>query len=311
MTPRLASVRGIMLAVVVALLPGLLLHAWHLGVVVLLQTGWCVLFALLVEALCLRGRGQSVRAGLGDMSWLVSGVLMGRSLPLLVPLWMMLLATLVALGLVKQASGGLGRNRLNPVMAGLGVIAVCFYQLLYPAPVLSVPWTRSLDIAQVLSQQFQLSPRLLLDGLSGATPLARGEMTAAPYLSWIGYLAGGVGLAMLRVIRLEIPLAMMVSSVVLCMLSGHTLPESLHSLTLGGYLFAAFFIATDPVTSPDTRCGRVLFGLAIGLVTELVREYGLYADGICFAVLTGNLLVPQLDAFSRRLFRPWHAWQKT
>lgn len=134
--------------------------------------------------------------------------------------------------------------------------------------------------------------------------------TLLPRLTSVRSIMLAVGLALLRVIRLEIPLAMMASSVLLCIVSGHTLPESLHSLTMGGYLFAAFFIATDPVTSPDTRCGRVLFGLAIGLVTELVREYGLYADGICFAVLAGNLLVPQLDALSRRLFRPWHAWQR-
>lgn len=304
------SVRSIMLAVVLALLPGLLLHAWQFGVVVVLQTVWCILLALLTETVCLRSRGQPLRGGLGDLSWLVSGVLMGRSLPLLVPLWMMALATLVALGLVKHAGGGLGRNRLNPVMAGLGVIAVCFYQLLYPAPSWSAPWTRALDVSQVLSQQLQWSPRLALDGLSGATPLSRGTLAQmAPSLSWLGYLVGGLVLALLRVIRLEIPLAMMSASVACCLLAGHSLSESLFDLTLGGYLFAAFFIVTDPVSSPDTRCGRILYGLAIGLVTELVREYGLYADGLCFAVLAGNLLVPQLDVLARRLFRPWHEWR--
>jgi electron transport complex protein RnfD len=90
------------------------------------------------------------------------------------------------------------------------------------------------------------------------------------------------------------------------MAAGHNLQESLYNLSLGGYLFTAFFIATDPVTSPDTRAGRILFGVAIGAVTELIREFGLYADGLCFAVLTANLLVPQIDQLVLRLQRPWY-----
>ncbi|WP_342767282.1 RnfABCDGE type electron transport complex subunit D [Crenobacter cavernae] len=311
MSWRPATVPGIMLAVVLALLPGTALHAWQFGTVVLMQTAWCVLFAWLVEAGCLRLRGLPLRRGLADLSWLVSGWLMARALPVMVPVWMMLLAMVVALGIVKHGSGGLGRNRLNPVMAGLGVIAVCFYQLLYPAPSLLAPWTRELGLAEVLAQQLMLAPRLQMDALSSATPLATGLLDeAAHYLSWIGYLAGGVLLAVIRVIRLEIPLAMMASSTLLCMLAGHSFVEGLHSLTLGGYLFAAFFIATDPVTSPDSRLGRVLFGVLIGAVTEMVREFGLYADGLCFAILTGNLLVPQLDRLARRLHAPTRRWQR-
>lgn len=305
-----ASVRGFMLAVVLALLPSTCLQAWQFGPVVVLQTAWCVLFALLVEIACLRLRGLPVRRGLDDLSWLLSGWLMGRALPLLVPAWLMLLATVVALGLVKHASGGLGRNRLNPVMAGLGVVAVCFYQLLYPAPAFQMPWTRELDIVEVLAHQLQFAPHLQADTFTGATALTSGLLVEAdPWLAWIGYPLGGLLLAQLRIIRLEIPLAMIVCSVLLCMLAGHTLAESLYSLTLGGYLFAAFFIATDPVTSPDTRLGRILFGLVIGLVTELVREFGLYADGLCFAVLAANLLVPHLNQLSRRLAPPGANWR--
>lgn len=304
------TVPGIMLAVVIALIPGTLLHAWQFGPVVWLQTAWCVLFALLVEAICLRVRGQSLSHGLGDMSWLLCGCLMSRALPLLVPAWLMLLATVVALGLVKHGSGGLGKNRLNPVMAGLGVVAICFFQFLYPAPNFHSPWSAYLDFSAVLQQQLQIVPPLQLDALSSATPLATELLDApAPYLSWAGYLAGGLILGLLRVSRLEIPLAMMGSSVLLCMLAGHTLPESLHSLTLGGYLFAAFFIATDPVTSPDCRLGRIFFGVLIGMVTELVREFGLYADGLCFAVLAANLLVPQLNQWARYLNPPGRGWQ--
>ncbi|NVK42960.1 MAG: RnfABCDGE type electron transport complex subunit D [Oceanospirillaceae bacterium] len=304
---RPGSVRGVMAAISLALIPGTLLHALQFGAIVWLQTGWCLLLALVIEALCLRLRGRPITAGLGDLSWLVCGLLLARALPLLVPVWMMALAVLTALGLAKHAGGGLGRNRLNPAMAGLAVVAICFYQFLYPAPDPLAPWTAALTLEELLLLEWQLAPRLEADALSGATPLKTGLLdSAAPYLSWCGYLAGGLLLALIGVIRIEIPLAMMASSVSLCMLSGHTLTESLHSLSLGGYMLTAFFIATDPVTSPDNRSARILFGITVGVVTELIREFGLYADGLCFAVLTANLLVPNLNRVGARLHRPWY-----
>ncbi|SDN19912.1 RnfABCDGE type electron transport complex subunit D [Pseudomonas jinjuensis] len=297
----------VMLLVSLCLMPGTALYAWQFGPVVWLQTFWCVLFALGFEAGLLRLRGRNVREGLSDLSWLVLGLILARALPLLVPLWMIALASFAALALCKHGSGGLGRNRLNPAMVGLGIIAICFYQQLYPAPSDHAPWTLGLDVKAVLLQQLQLAPRLDLDAFAGATQLAQDQFTLiTPNLSGYGYIAGGLMLAVLRVIRIEIPLAMLASTALLCMAAGHSLQESLYSLSLGGYLFTAFFIATDPVTSPDTRAGRILFGVTIGALTELIREFGLYADGLCFAVLAANLLVPQIDRLARRIQRPWY-----
>jgi electron transport complex protein RnfD len=295
-----------MLLVSLCLLPGTALYAWQFGVVVWLQTFWCVLLAFGFEAALLRLRGCNVRAGLSDLSWLVLGLILARALPLLVPLWMIALASFAALALCKHGSGGLGRNRLNPAMVGLGIIALCFYQQLYPAPSNLAPWTFALDAKEVLLQQLQLAPRLALDAVAGATQLALGEFTpTTPNLSGIGYIAGGLLLGILKVIRIEIPLAMLASTIALCMAAGHSPEESLYSLSLGGYVFTAFFIATDPVTSPDTPAGRILFGVIIGALTELIREFGLYADGLCFAVLAANLLVPQIDQLVRNI---QHAW---
>ncbi|MNS40626.1 Electron transport complex protein RnfD [compost metagenome] len=300
--------RTVMLLVVLCLLPGTVLYAWQFGVVVWLQVFWCVLFALGFEAALLRLRGHDVRKGLSDLSWLVLGLILARALPLMVPLWMIALASFAALALCKHASGGLGRNRLNPAMVGLGVVAICFYQQLYPAPSNHAPWTAALDAKAVLLQQLQLAPRLDLDAFAGATQLAQNEFTHITHnLSGYGYIAGGLLLALLRVIRIEIPLAMLASTVLLCMAAGHSLQEAVYNLSLGGYFFTAFFIATDPVTSPNTRAGRILFGVTIGTLTELIREFGLYADGLCFAVLAGNLLVPQIDRLVLRMQRPWYA----
>ncbi|EJT83177.1 electron transport complex protein RnfC [Pseudomonas putida S11] len=184
--------RTVMLLVVLCLLPGTVLYAWQFGVVVWLQVFWCVLFALGFEAALLRLRGHDVRKGLSDFSWLVLGLILARALPLMVPLWMIALASFAALALCKHASGGLGRNRLNPAMVGLGVVAICFYQQLYPAPSNHAPWTATLDAKAVLLQQLQLVPRLELDAFAGATQLAQNEFTHVTHnLSGFGYVAGG------------------------------------------------------------------------------------------------------------------------
>lgn len=305
-TPR--RLRTLMLLVSLCLLPGTALYAWQFGIVVWLQAFWCVLLALGFEAAVLRLRGSDVRAGLGNLSWLVLGLILARALPLLVPLWMIALASFAAVVLCKYGSGGLGRNRLNPAMVGLGIIALCFYQLLYPAPSNLAPWTFTLDAKEVLLQQLQLAPRLSLDAFAGATQLALGEFSpTTPNLSGVGYIAGGLLLGILKVIRIEIPLAMLATAAVLCLAAGHSPQESLYSLSLGGFLFTAFFIATDPVTSPDTPAGRILFGVIIGALTELIREFGLYADGLCFAVLAANLLVPQIDQLVLNIQRAWNS----
>lgn len=306
-SPAPQRLRTLMLLVSLCLLPGTVLYAWQFGVVVWLQTFWCVLLAMGFEAGLLRLRGRNVREGLSDLSWLVLGLILARALPLLVPLWMIALASFAALVLCKHGSGGLGRNRLNPAMVGLGIIAICFYQLLYPAPSNHAPWTLALSAEQVLLQQLQLAPRLVLDAFAGATQLTLDQFNPiTPNLSGLGYIAGGLVLGVLKVIRIEIPLAMLASAALLCLATGHSPQESLYNLSLGGFLFTAFFIATDPVTSPDTPAGRVLFGAIIGVLTELIREFGLYADGLCFAVLAANLLVPQIDRLALCLQRPWY-----
>ncbi|MBT8769355.1 RnfABCDGE type electron transport complex subunit D [Metapseudomonas boanensis] len=305
--PTPHRLRTVMLLVSLCLLPGTALYAWQFGVVVWLQTFWCVLLALGFESALLRLRGRNVREGLSDLSWLVLGLILARALPLMVPLWMMALASFAALALCKHGSGGLGRNRLNPAMVGLGIIAICFYQQLYPAPSNYAPWTLAMGAKEVLLQQLQLTAPLDLDAFAGATQLSRNQLTPiTPNLSGYGYIAGGLMLAVLRVIRIEIPLALLASAALLCMAAGHSPQESLYNLSLGGLLFTAFFIATDPVTSPDTRAGRILFGVTIGVLTEMIREFGLYADGLCFAVLAANLLVPQIDRLVLRIQRPWY-----
>lgn len=308
MTLRPKTLTGIMLAVALALLPGTWQHAQYYGEVVWLQAGFCIVITLLLEGLCLRLNGSPLKPHLSNLSWLVCGLLLARALPLMTPFWLLTLASFTAVAIAKYGCGGLGKNRLNPVMVGLGLVSICFYQLLPANAAALQPWTSSLSLSEALALQTQFSTNALAtDGATAATPLATDHLNQpAPWQLWSGYLAGGLILAWMRVIRLEIPLAMLASTSTLCYLQGHGLQEALHNLTLGGLIFAAFFIATDPVTSPDSCCGRILFGALIGAITELVRSFGLYVDGLCFAILAANLLVPQINNLSHKLHRPWY-----
>lgn len=308
MTLRPKTLTGIMLAVSLALLPGTWQHAQYYGDAVWLQAGFCILITLLMETLCLRLNGCPLQKHLGNLSWLVCGLLLARALPLMTPFWLLTLASFTAVAITKYGCGGLGKNRLNPVMVGLGLVSICFYQLLPANTAALQPWISNLSLTDALALQTQFdTTRLTADGATAATPLAGDHLNQpAPWQLWSGYLASGLVLAFMRVIRLEIPLAMLASTSTLCYLQGHGLQEALHNLTLGGLIFAAFFIATDPVTSPDSRFGRILFGVLIGAITELVRSFGLYVDGLCFAILAANLLVPQINTLSHKLHRPWY-----
>jgi len=296
---------GIMFTVCLALLPGTWQYAQQYGDIVWLQLAFTAGFCLLFEAFCLLFTGRALRE-LNNLSWLVCGMLLARALPLLTPAWLLALASFGAIVLAKYAGGGLGRNRLNPALVGLAVVSLCFYQLLPESIAPSSAWTASLNWQQTLALQLGIGADLPNDGSTLATALISDDLTAPAALAgWSGYLAGGLALALLRVIRLEIPLAMLGATFITGIALGLSAEPSLYNLSLGGLIFAAFFIATDPVTSPDNHLGRLLFGATIGTATELVRVYGLYADGLCFAILAANLLVPQFNRLGRSIQQPW------
>lgn len=304
LTPK--TLPGIMCAVALALLPGSWQYASHYGDLVWLQMGLCMTFALLLESLCLYLHRRPF-SELGNLSWLVCGLLLARAMPLLTPAWLLALASMGAIMVAKHGCGGLGKNRLNPVLVGLALVSLCFYQLLPTDIAAAADWTRSLSIEQTLTLQLRFSAAVPADMATGATSLVTNQLSQPMAMEqWSGYLLGGLALALLNVIRLEIPLMMLASTLLTGIALGLNPQESLHNLTMGGMIFAAFFIATDPVTSPDSRIGRLLFAATAGALTELVRMYGLYADGLCFAILAANLLVPQFDQLARRLSCPWY-----
>lgn len=311
------SVRRIMFEVQLALLPILLVQVLFFGVGILLQALLAVGFALLVEAACLHLRGVPLRPFLIDGSAPLTALLFALCLPPTAPWWIALTGMVAAIAIAKQAYGGLGHNLFNPAMVGYAVVLICF-----PREVAAWPAPGAADLNTTLRAVFDLAPSI--DALAQPTPLdvqrnalgqgltlqeARNSATfvgasAHPQsLPALACLAGGLFLLWRRHIRWQLPLAFL-AGVVLTALpfwlyDGDRYPSPFAHLLLGGVLFAAFFIVTDPVTGCTTPRGRLLFGLGAGALTVLIRLFGNYPDGIAFAVLLMNTAAPWIDLHSR------------
>jgi Na+-translocating ferredoxin:NAD+ oxidoreductase subunit D len=207
----------------------------------------------------------------------LTGLLLACSLPPQVPLWMAPLGSLFAIAIVKMSFGGRGRNFLNPALAGR---AFC---------VLSFPVVFASAATPVSGETFLN----LIAGYQGG---------------WIGgssagaLLLGAIVLWCLRIIDFTLPLAFIGSSLVLFWLGGegHGLLSVLLQIGTGGLLLGAFFMATDPVTSPKAASARLLFGTGCGALTFLFRKFGSADNSVMYAVLLMNLMVPYLDRYCGR-----------
>ncbi len=323
-----SSVAGMMRIVMLALLPAILVSAWFYGPGIFLNIIVAVLTALGTEALALRLRQKPVIATLGDGSALVAALLFAFSLPPLCPWWVTASGMVFAIGLVKHAYGGLGYNLFNPAMAGYVLVLVSFPALMtgWPAPDIGDLDYQRPDFAATL--QYCLTGHfpgtLTLDAIARATTLdsvreglgamhTMDEIRMNPVFGdfggagweWVNNFVaiGGGALLLLGIIRWHTPAAVLGSLLGMASLVWLLDPDispspGLH-LFSGGAMLGAFFIATDPVSSPTTARGRLIYGTGIGLLTYIIRTWGSYADGIAFAVLLMNMAVPLIERWTR------------
>ena len=289
--------------------------------------------ALVAEGLALRATGRPVKLALRDGSALVTGWLLALTLPPWAPWWIAVVGAGIAIVLGKQVFGGLGQNPFNPAMVARVVLLISF-------PLEMTAWIRPRPLFEAASPGFLdgLGITFLgsppVDTLSGATALdqvktelARGLSPAGVALAQVdpqGMLlgvtrgslgegsalllaAGGVLLLLIGVIRWPIPAAML-GSVAAAAGLFHALdpgcyPGVWFHLFSGGLMLGAFFIATDPVTSPVTLVGQFIFGAGCGLLTFVIRTWGGYPEGVAFAVLLMNAATPLMDHYIRpRIF---------
>jgi Na+-translocating ferredoxin:NAD+ oxidoreductase subunit D len=324
----ITSVPLVMRRVLYALLPAATAYTWFFGWGLLLNFAVAAAAALAAEAAVLRLRGREVAPVLADGSALVTAALLAFALPPLVPFWLPLLGSVVAIVLAKHLFGGLGKNLFNPAMVGYVLLLVSF-------PVAMTQWLPprlgDLDyhhlsfVEQIGYMTVGRTPAGMdVDALTRATPLDQlkdglragrsfADVRASSLFGdlggqgweWVGnaLILGGLYLLYRGVIRWQIPVAMLTGVLVPALLGHLVAPERFGTpafhLFSGATLLGAFFIATDPVSAAATTRGRLVYGAGIGLLTFAIRAFGTYPDGLAFAVLFMNAAVPLIDRYTR------------
>ena len=277
----------IMLDVVIALLPALAVGTFVLGARALLVTAVCVCCTVGAEwlySVVKRSRNTVI-----DGSALVTGVLLSMTLPHTVPLWLAAVGSVFAIVFVKLLCGGLGQNIFNPALA-----ARAFMLLIFPVGLTRYVGVDGATAATPLHHMVMpaLPEESILDMFLGNCPGSIGEISA------LALLVGGVYLVARKVISARIPVAYLGAVAVLTLVFHKTdapLAWMAYSLFGGGVMLGAIFMATDYATSPVTPVGQVVYGIGCGVLTVLFRYYGLYPEGVTYAILLMNALVWFID----------------
>ncbi len=280
----------IMLDVVLSLLPALSVGIFMLGIRALVVTLICVAAAIAAE--WFYSFVTKTRSTVVDGSAMVTGLLLAMTLPASVPYWQAALGSVFAIIVVKALCGGLGQNIFNPALA-----ARAFLLLIYP-----VGMTRyaSVDgVASATPLHHMVMPALpeesILDMFLGNCPGSIGEISA------LALLLGGAYLVWRKVISVRIPAAYLGSVALLTLIfskTGAPLDWMLYSLFSGGLMLGAIFMATDYATSPATAMGQIIYGIGCGVLTVVFRYFGLFPEGVTYAILIMNAFVWILDRYT-------------
>lgn len=282
------TTQRIMLHVIIALLPASAAACYFFGLRAGLLLLTCVASAVGFEFL-LRLMMKKTNT-IGDLSAVVTGLLLGLNLPVTLPLWMAAIGSFVAIAVVKQLFGGLGQNFANPAIVGRIVLMVSF------APQMT-NWVKPFFYRTA-------------DLTTSATPLADGLTALPSYLdlflgnvggsigetSALALLIGGVYLMLMKVISISTPFAFLGSLALFSLIAGG---DPLYQVLSGGAILGAFFMATDYATTPINTKGKLIFGLGCGAITFLIRQYGTFPEGVSFAILLMNIITPYIDRFTK------------
>ena len=284
---------GVMLDVIIALLPTLIAGVVIFGLRALLVVATCVLASVVSEFLfnIIVKKNQTIF----DLSAIVTGIILGLNLRADAPVWQCIVGSVFAIIVVKCLFGGLGQNFANPAVTARVFLLICFSNTLAGGarPIISS------------------NPDLV----AGATPLSviaeGGELPALKDM-FLGLRGGAIGEACILaialgfiylvargVINFEIPVIMVGSVFILSLLVGGDATTALYQILSGGLVFGAVFMATDYVTTPITRTGKMIFALGCGLITFLIRQYGGYPEGVSFAILFMNILTPYIESWTK------------
>ena len=283
-------INKIMLDVIIALIPALVVGVIVLGLRALLVAAVSVVSAVVFEALwCLITRRKLT---IVDGSAAVTGLLLAMTLPVTVPIWQVIVGNFFAIIIVKALFGGLGQNIFNPALA-----ARAFMMLVFP---LGITRYEGLDgVTSATPLHHMVMPATpnesLLDMFLGKCPGSIGEISA------LALILGGAYLCIRKVISPRIPLAYIGTLAVLSLIfykTDNALIWSAYSVLSGGLMLGAIFMATDYVTSPVTHLGQILYGIGCGALTLVFRYFGLYPEGVTYAILLMNAVAWFIDRYT-------------
>lgn len=294
-----------------ALIPALIISIYFFGIGAVIVTGVamgsCMVFEILIKKYIFREHTL-----VSDCSALLTGLLLAFNLPSNLPVWIVILGSFVAIGVGKMTFGGLGKNPFNPALVGRVFLLICF-------PVEMTSWP--LPLVSRLSY---------MDAVTGATPLGimkEGFRNTIPATEWMAQIPshiqmfigemggsmgeisglvlilGGIYLIVTRIISWHIPVSIILTVLIFTGLfwvfDPIKYPDPIFHVLTGGVLLGSFFMATDYVTSPMTPIGMCLYGIGIGIITVVIRNFGAYPEGVSFAILIMNGFVPLINKYMK------------
>ncbi|HJL60549.1 MAG TPA: RnfABCDGE type electron transport complex subunit D [Pseudomonadales bacterium] len=303
---------SVMVDVLIALVPATLAGLWYFGIGAFLVVMASILGAVLTEVAFIskQHRGESLLDGSG----LLTGLLLGLTLPPALPMWMAFIGGAVAIGLGKVIWGGLGNNLFNPALVGRAFLLATF-------PIAMTTWTTADESFWTFrASNFDIPFTYTeIDGVTAATPLGLlkfdQEVTPLSDLfmgttagsigetSGLLLILGGVYLFFRRDLDWRIPVSILVTvlifSGILGLFDAERFPAPLFSVFSGGLLLGTIYMATDPVTSPTTPLGTWIFGIGVGLLVILIRVFGGMPEGVMYSILLMNAATPLIDRFTQ------------
>lgn len=306
------SVERNMYGVIIALIPAVLVSLYYFGigsaVVLLTSVAACVFFEWAIAKYMLKTKPQVL-----DGSAMLTGLLLGMNLPSNLPLWIIILGALIAIGVGKMSFGGLGNNPFNPALVGR-----CFLLVSFPAQMTSWPTVGQLGSyldaqtgatpLSVMKEAIKTGDASLLDKLPDTFTMLLGNPANGMGAGTIGevcaaaLILGLIYMLVKKIITWHIPVSILCTVFVFSGLMHMINPvyaNPVYELLSGGLMLGAIFMATDYVTSPMTKKGQLIYGVAIGFLTIVIRNWGSYPEGMSFAILIMNGFTPLINHYMK------------
>ncbi|XBC44473.1 MAG: RnfABCDGE type electron transport complex subunit D [Buchnera aphidicola (Schlechtendalia peitan)] len=329
------STNHIMLLVICALVPGIIVECYYFKIAILIQVLLSVISSIIFEFIFQKLQKEKLYINFFDVSSILTGVLLGLSLPAFSPWWISIIGAFFSIIVTKKLYGGLGNNIFNPAMSGYAILLISF-------PIIMTNWSfqNNLEILNMFSirdimsiifftnleDYYEIISRFCEASMfiTQATPLEHirihnknSIISVSPvvfsldnfliYRHWIliniSFLFGGVFLLIKKIICWRISCSILLCLIIFYSIDffylKHVQIFPLIQLFLGSTMIGAFFIATDPVTTSITKIGRIIFGSFIGILIWIIRNFGGYPDAIAFSVLLSNSIVPLIDYYTQ------------